>query len=368
MKFLKNFFALEAASGIMLLLAACLALLAVNTSLYNFYYSIFNPTFTHWINDGLMAIFFLIISLELKRELIDGELSEKKNILLPAFAALGGMIVPAFIYTFINWQDPTTIQGWSIPVATDIAFALGILTLVNKKLPYSLKIFLLSLAIFDDLGAIIIIAAFYTQKISFYYFGLADLILVALGVLHYLRIKNLSSYLVLGLALWYCILNSGIHPTIAGVLLGFAIPTGKPLKSLEETLYPWVSFLILPLFALANAGVTLTSLNLAAVFNTLTLGIALGLFVGKQLGVFSFSWLMIKFKWAAKPRLTTWLDLYGVALLCGIGFTMSLFLGNLTFQNNNQHMEQARLGVLLGSLLSGLAGASVLIYSANKKS
>lgn len=367
MNTIKNFFVLEAAGGILLLIAACLALILVNSPLKPFYYSVFNETFVFWINDGLMVLFFLLISLELKRELVDGELTNKKNITLPALAALGGMIVPALIYLIINYQYPDAVQGWAIPVATDIAFALAILTLVSKKLPHSLKIFLMSLAIFDDLGAIIIIAAFHTSNLSFYYFGFADLILIALGTLHYFRIKNLIPYLILGVVLWYCILYSGIHPTIAGVLLGFSIPVGSPLTKLEAFLHPWVSFLILPIFALANAGVSFTSFNPAALFNSITIGIALALFVGKQSGVFLFSWFTIKNKLAAKPRAATWLDLYGVSILCGIGFTMSLFLGTLAFNGNSDFITEVRMGVLLGSLASGVIGGSVLLYSANKK-
>lgn len=370
MKTIKDFFALEASSGIVLLFSACLALLLVNSPLNAFYHTIFNERVLFWINDGLMVLFFLLISLELKRELVNGELSNKKNIILPAVAALGGMIIPALIYTAINYQSPDTSVGWAIPVATDIAFALGVLALVSKKLPYSLKIFLMSLAIFDDLGAIIIIAAFHSHEVSFFYIGLSDVVLIALGVLNYFRFKNLISYLILGIMLWYCILYSGIHPTIAGVLLGCTIPVGtqshSPLQTLEHALHPVVSYLILPLFALANAGVLLTNINLSMIFNSVTLGITLGLFVGKQLGVFIFSWLIIKSGFVSKPKSATWLDLYGVSILCGIGFTMSLFLGTLAF-GSSVYMDNVRLGVLLGSLLSGVIGGSVLLYSANLK-
>jgi Na+:H+ antiporter, NhaA family len=371
----------EAASGIILFFMALAALILCNSPFGDFYeniwvqivsirvshFSISQPVL-FWVNEGLMTLFFLLVGLELKREFVQGELASASKIILPGMAALGGMIVPALLYCFINWNDADAIQGWAVPVATDIAFALGALSLFGKRVPAGLKLFLLALAIFDDVGAIIIIATFHSQSLSYYSFLLAFILIFFLWLLNKSGVRRLSPYLVLGLALWICVLKSGVHATVAGVLLAFFIPLDKrddekesPLHRLETSLGPWVAFLIMPLFALANAGLELNGLNSGILTDSVVVGTVLGLFIGKQLGVFLFSWTVIKLGWAKLPKNTTWLQIYGVSILCGIGFTMSLFLGTLTFQSINPvYLIEVRLGVLVGSLLSGLAGAAML--------
>lgn len=348
----------------LLFLATTIALIIDNTRFSWIYQSlihnpwIFNHTVLHIVNDGLMAIFFLMISLELKREFIDGELSDVKKILLPAFAALGGMIFPALIYILINLFHPETLHGWAIPVATDIAFALGVLSLFSNRIPNSLKLFLMSLAIFDDLGAIIIIAFFHYHNFDLFYFTIALLLYSGLISLNYFRVKNLFVYGITGLIFWYCMLHSGIHPTIAGVLLGLTIPVNR-IHDLETILKPFVYLLILPLFAFSNAGFSIREITFDHLFDFVTIGIFLGLFLGKQIGVMSCTYLLVKKGYASLPSQATWRQMYGVSILCGIGFTMSLFLGALAF-GEESYMTEVKLGVLLASLLSSMFGAWVL--------
>lgn len=382
--FISSFFKLESAGGIILMFAALLALGFANSPLQS-YYALFLDTpveirigtfeiakpLLHWINDGLMAIFFFLIGLELKRELIEGELSEKRNIILPGIGAIGGMAVPALIYIYFNAGDPDAIEGWAIPAATDIAFALGVLSLLGSRVPASVKIFLTSLAIFDDIGAILIIAAFYTAKIS-----LTSLVVVAccIPILVLLNRRNVTSkslYLMIGLIMWVATLKSGVHATLAGVVLALFIPmkskkdiSYSPLKDLEADLHSVVAFFVLPIFAFANAGISFSGVGAEQLLHSVPLGIALGLFVGKQVGVFGLCWLAIKLKLTSLPKSMSWSTLYGTAALCGIGFTMSLFIGSLAFEETgvNQVFNE-RLGIILGSLVSGFVGYMVLRVS-----
>jgi NhaA family Na+:H+ antiporter len=324
-----------------------------------------------WVNEGLMTLFFVLIGLELKREFLRGALSEVSQVVLPGLAALGGMLVPALIFGVINYTNDDTIVGWAVPVATDIAFALGVLSLFGKRVPPALKMFLLALAIFDDVGAIIIIAVFHLESLSYLSFLCAFLFIFLLWLMNKYGVRSLSLYLLVGLGLWICVLNSGIHATVAGVLLAFFIPlTGEnsPLSRLEKTLHPLVTFFIMPLFALANAGVPLAGLSSSILLDRVVIGTSMGLFLGKQLGVMAFVHLCVKLGWAKLPKNTTWLEVYGVAILCGIGFTMSLFLATLAFKNNSAYLVEARLGILSGSILSGLIGAAILHLSFNRKS
>lgn len=362
--FLNKFVKLEAASGIMLFLATLLAMLWANST-YDFILQTIIERFNFIVNEGLMSIFFLTVGLELKRAFYAGKLSFKR-MRLPIFAATGGMIIPALIYIAINFNQPEVLRGWSTPVATDIAFALGVLSLLGQRVPSALKLFLLALAIFDDLGAIIIIAFFYTANVSILYLIFSFATVGVLATINYLKIKKLTPFILLGFVLWFLLHKSGIHPTIAGVILALMIPIDpvkrhSPLHILEEWLHPWVAFLIIPLFALLNAGLPFHDITLKLITDGVVLGIVGGLFFGKQIGIFGFSWLMIKLGWAKLPQKTTWLQLYSVALICGIGFTMSLFLGTLSFQNEVIYLTEVRLGVLLGSLLSGLTGAILLM-------
>ncbi|HVX00648.1 MAG TPA: Na+/H+ antiporter NhaA [Candidatus Babeliaceae bacterium] len=386
LNFLQRFLKLESAGAIVLIVAAVLALLIDNSPLSPIYQSVFHtPIEIHlgslvlskpisfWINEGLMTLFFLLVGLELKREFLEGELAGFKNIILPGIAALGGMLIPALIYVSLNYSDPGTVKGWGVPVATDIAFALGALSLFSKRVPLGLKLFLMALAIFDDIGAIIIIAVYYHSGLSSLWLLYGLVILLVLFILNYFEVKELTFYLILGVLLWFCILNSGIHPTIAGVLLALALPMKRlprkssPGKLMEAILHPWVAYLIMPVFALANAGVSLKASG-QLLFGTISLGIISGLVLGKQLGVFSFSWVFIKLGWAKLPFGVSWTQLYGVSVLCGIGFTMSLFLGTLAFENgNSNYLIEVRLGVLTGSILSGLMGAWILHRAFNKK-
>lgn len=322
-----------------------------------------------WINEGLMAIFFLLVGLEIKREVLQGELSSVRQAALPLIAAAGGMLAPALVYTAINWQDPEALRGWAIPTATDIAFALGVLALAGSRVPVSLKVFLLALAIIDDFGAIVIIAIFYTEKLSLLALSLALAGIAALAILNRRRVSRIAAYALCGVFVWLCVLESGVHATLAGVAIAFAIPIsvvradGRPIATeLEHALHPWVTFGIMPLFALANAGVSLAGLTYAAAFAPLTLGVAAGLFIGKQLGVFAFSWLAVKMRAAQWPAGATLLQFYGVAVLTGIGFTMSLFVGTLAFEDERR-AAGIRLGVLGGSLSSALLGYLVLRLS-----
>ena len=381
----KWFFKLEAASGLVLLFAAIVALIISNSTLAEIYFTTLNKylfvginnfglklSVLHWINDALMAVFFFFVTLEIKREFLQGELSNIKQALLPIIAAVGGMLVPALFYVFINYGDSETLNGWAIPSATDIAFSLGVLSLLGKRVPLSLKVFLTALAIIDDLGAIVIIALFYSGELSIMYLSLMLLAFIILLVINKFNIKIFLPYLVVGIFLWDFTHNSGIHATIAGVLLALTIPHRKKEKDfslllkIEHAISPYVAFGIMPIFAFANAGVSLEGLSFASLLNKVPLGILLGLFVGKQLGVFVFSYVSIKLKIAQMPNNSNWFNLYGVGILTGIGFTMSLFVGNLAFVDNIQYMDGVKIGVLTGSLLSTLTGYFLILFSPNK--
>ena len=380
------FFKLEASSGLVLLFAAIIALYLSNSTYSEFYFKTLTTHFAigtenfnldlsiiHWINDVLMAIFFFVVTLEIKREFLQGELSKPKQALLPIIGAVGGMIVPAAIYIIINFNTPDSIRGWAIPSATDIAFSIGVLSLLGSRVPISLKVFLMALAIIDDLGAIIIIAFFYTSELNYLNLGLLLITFVILLFLNKFKVRIFTPYLLFGIFLWFFTHGSGIHATIAGVLLALSIPHRKNkndfslLLKLEHILSPYVAFGIMPLFALANAGVSLTGLSLASLLNPIPLGILCGLFFGKQIGVFVFSYISVKMKFAQMPNNVTWMKLYGVALLTGIGFTMSLFVGNLAFVENTNHINGVKIGVLAGSLLSTLVGYFVLLFATSKK-
>ena len=381
----KWFFKLEAASGLVLLFSAVLALIISNSSYSTHYFEYlekyifigFNEiglklSVLHWINDALMAIFFFFVTLEIKREFLQGELSNFKQALLPIIAAVGGMVVPALIYVFVNLGDPETMNGWAIPSATDIAFSLGVLSLLGKRVPLSLKVFLTALAIIDDLGAILIIAIFYSGDLNIKYLLLMLAAFIILLITNKFNIKKFLPYLIVGIFLWDFTHNSGIHATIAGVLLAMTIPHRKKEKDfsllikVEHAISPYVAFGIMPLFAFANAGVSLEGLSLSSLLDKVPLGIVLGLFVGKQLGVFIFSYISIKLKIAQMPSNTSWYNFYGVGILTGIGFTMSLFVGNLAFVENMQYMDGVKIGVLTGSLLSTLAGYFLILLTPNR--
>ena len=381
----KWFFKLEAASGITLLFAAILALFISNSNLSDLYFNTLNKylfigindyglklSVIHWINDVLMAIFFFFVTLEIKREFLQGELSNTKQALLPIIAAVGGMLVPALIYIYINFGNAVTLNGWAIPSATDIAFSLGVLSLLGSRVPLSLKVFLTALAIIDDLGAIVIIALFYSGDLNIMYLSLMLLAFIVLLVLNKLNIKKFIPYLIVGIFLWDFTHQSGIHATISGVLLATIIPHRKKEKDfsllikLEHAISPYVAFGIMPLFAFANAGVSLQGISLSSLLDKVPLGILLGLFIGKQLGVFIFSYVSIKLKFAQMPNNSNWLNFYGVGILTGIGFTMSLFVGNLAFVDNNQFIDGVKIGVLSGSLLSTIFGYFLLSLTSRK--
>lgn len=371
---IKSFLKLESAGGILLIAATILALIFANTDLTSAYkaflripveirfsdFEIAKPLLL-WVNDGLMAVFFFLVGLELKRELIDGELSELNKLILPGVAAVGGMVVPAAIYAWFNWGDAAAMDGWAIPAATDIAFSLGILSLLGSRVPASLKIFLVSLAIMDDIGAIIIIALFYTSELSVLSLSIAGACLVILFWMNRRGIESLPPYMLIGMVMWASVLKSGVHATLAGVALAFFIPyvtkDGRsPVKELEHELHPSVAFVILPLFAFVNAGIVLDERALGSIFSSIPIGIAAGLFFGKQIGIFGFSWLAVKMKLAPAPSMR-WSELYGVSILCGIGFTMSLFISSLAFeQNGNDYLPVDRLGILLGSFSAAIFG------------
>ena len=381
----KWFFKLEAASGLVLLFAAIIALWISNSVFSELYFSTLEKyvflginqfglklSVIHWINDALMAIFFFFVTLEIKREFLQGELSNIKQALLPIIAAVGGMLVPALFYVFINFGDNETLNGWAIPSATDIAFSLGVLSLLGKRVPLSLKVFLTALAIIDDLGAIVIIALFYSGDLSVKYLSLMLLAFIVLLIINKFKIKKFLPYLIVGILLWDFTHNSGIHATIAGVLLAMTIPHRKKEKDfsllikVEHAISPYVAFGIMPLFAFANAGVSLEGLSLGSLLDKVPLGIVLGLFLGKQLGVFIFSYVAIKTKIAQMPNSSNWYNFYGVGVLTGIGFTMSLFVGNLAFVDNIQYMDGVKIGVLTGSLLSTLFGYFLILLTPNK--
>jgi NhaA family Na+:H+ antiporter len=377
--FLYRFFAAESAGGLILMAMALAALVVANSSWSAIYFStlqitILGLSIEHWINDGLMAIFFMLVGLEIKRELLVGQLSSWSQRALPGFAALGGMLIPALTYIVINWGNAETIGGWAIPAATDIAFALGILSLLGKRAPISLKIFLSALAILDDLGAVVIIALFYTNALS------VSMLLASLGIIALLvllnrcGVKRLFPYLVAGGLLWFFILQSGIHATLAGVILALCIPLGNssderksPLLYLEEKMHPWVAFAIIPIFGFANAGVSLAGVSPNNLVDPVPLGVALGLLLGKQIGVFGLAALAIRSGLAKLPEGCVWVQLYGVALLCGIGFTMSLFIGSLAFQGAPDLVDEVKVGVLLGSIFSAILGVVVLLRAGRSK-
>ena len=380
---IKNFLRMESSGGIILMGAAVLALIAANTGaagLYQYFIEtpvevrvggleIAKPLFL-WVNDGLMAIFFFLVGLELKREFLEGELSRPANVLLPALGAVGGVAVPVAIYVFLNYGDQSAMRGWAIPAATDIAFALGILTLLGSRVPVSLKVFLVSLAIFDDLGAIVIIAIFYSAELSTTALMIALGCLVLLTTMNWRGVMSLSSYILVGVVMWTAVLKSGVHATLAGVVLAAFIPMRdkanpkhSPLRELEHDLHHVVAFGVLPLFAFVNAGIDLGGVGISDLMHPVPLGIAAGLFVGKQLGIFLLCVVAIKLGLARLPDGAGWGGLYGVSILCGVGFTMSLFVGSLAFENqvvDQQMVFDERLGILLGSLLSGVMGYLVL--------
>ncbi len=362
----------EASGGLVLMGTALLALVVANSPLAPAYFgalsSYIGPlSLLHWINDGLMAVFFLLVGLEIKREVLDGQLSTWSRRALPGIAALGGMLVPALIYLAFNASNPAAVRGWAIPAATDIAFALGVLSLLGSRVPTSLKVFLTALAIIDDLGAVAIIAVFYTGAISMLDLGLAVAVLAGLVAMNRAGVLKLWPYLLLGLVLWLLVLRSGVHATVAGVLLAFTIPlrpapaapdrvADSPLHRLEHGMHGMVAFLVIPIFGFANAGVSFEGVTWATLGNNLTLGVAMGLLFGKLIGVFGFAALTIRIGWAELPMGASWAQLLGVSLLCGIGFTMSLFIGLLAFAESQLLQDQVKIGILMGSLAAGLSG------------
>ncbi|MFN1515359.1 Na+/H+ antiporter NhaA [Vibrio owensii] len=376
---IRDFFKMESAGGILLVIAAAIAMTIANTPLGETYQAmlhtyVFGMSVSHWINDGLMAVFFLLIGLEVKRELLEGALKSKETAIFPAIAAVGGMLAPALVYVAFNAGDPEAISGWAIPAATDIAFALGIMALLGKRVPISLKVFLLALAIIDDLGVVVIIALFYTGDLS----TMALVVgFIMTGVLFMLNAKNvtkLTPYMIVGAILWFAVLKSGVHATLAGVVIGFAIPLkGKkgehsPLKHMEHALHPYVAFGILPLFAFANAGISLEGVSMSGLTSMLPLGIALGLLVGKPLGIFTFSWAAVKMGIAKLPEGVNFMHIFAVSVLCGIGFTMSIFISSLAFGNVSPEFDTyARLGILMGSTTAAVLGYALLHFSLPKK-
>ena len=383
--FIKWFIKHETSAGIVLLIMTVLALIISNSGFSDEYFAILKKyvsigigsyslklSIFHWINDALMAIFLLVVGLEIKREFLEGELSKPTQAALPIIGAIGGMLVPALIYVAFNISTPDTLKGWAIPSATDIAFSIGVLSLLGKRVPISLKVFLVALAIIDDLGAIVIIAIFYSSDLNLLYLFLMFAAFATLMILNKTGVSKFLPYLIVGLFMWFFTHESGIHATISGVLLAISIPHKKDnshhnsmLKNLEHSIAPYVSFLIMPIFAFANAGVKLEGASMALLLDHVTLGVLVGLFIGKQIGVFAFSLLSIKLGWAEKPANSSWVSFYGVGVLTGIGFTMSLFVGNLAFPNS-PYMDEVKIGVLLGSLLSTILGYAILILSTKK--
>jgi NhaA family Na+:H+ antiporter len=382
MKYLHRFFSSDASGGIVLIIAAALAMLLANTGATSGIYHSFletpvqlrvgaleiNKNMLLWINDALMAVFFLLIGLEVKRELLQGSLASRRQAVFPVIAALGGMVVPALVYLAFNAQDPIAREGWAIPAATDIAFALGVLALLGSRVPSSLKIFLMALAIIDDLGAIVIIALFYTNDLSLLSLGVAAAAIAVLIALNLSGVRRTGIYILVGAILWTAVLKSGVHATLAGVIVGFLIPLKEkagtsPAKQLEHVLHPWVAFLILPLFAFANAGVSLDGVTMEGLTSLLPLGIIAGLFIGKPLGISLFCWLALKLKWATLPEGTTCTQIMAVGVLCGIGFTMSIFIASLAFGNVAPALiTWAKLGILIGSIASAVVGYCLLRF------
>ncbi|MBT3549948.1 MAG: Na+/H+ antiporter NhaA [Rhodospirillaceae bacterium] len=382
---IREFLRLEAAGGIVLIIASALAIILANSPLSGFYLAtldipvaiqfgalkIAKPLLL-WINDGMMAVFFFLVGLEIKREILDGELSTPSQLALPTMAAVGGMAGPALIYAVINHGNPINMNGWAIPTATDIAFALGILALLGSRAPISLKILLTAIAIIDDLGAIIIIAVFFTENLSLLSLLLAGVAIVGLVIINRLQITRPAAYILLGIVLWVCTLKSGVHATLAGVITAFAIPMRTTditdrslLKDLEHRLHPWIAFMILPIFAFANAGVSFSGIGVSSFVEPVKLGISFGLFAGKQLGVFFMLLLGIKLGVSAMPHDTNWAQLYGISLLCGVGFTMSLFIGSLAFEHSSFDVP-IRLGVLTGSILSAVTGYLLIRFGSSR--
>ncbi len=379
---LQEFIAQETSAGIILFCAAVAAMVAINSALNPYYLAFLDipvaiqfggleiaKPLALWINDGLMAIFFFLVGLEVKRELLEGQLSSIEQAALPAIAAVGGMALPALVFLYFNWTIPENVNGWAIPAATDIAFALGVLALLGKHAPVSLKILLLAIAIIDDIGAIVIIALFYTAEVSGFSLLLAGGGTLLLFAMNRLGVIRTAPYILVGIFLWICVLKSGVHATLAGVIAALAIPLSakdgsSPLKHLEHILHPWTVFLVLPIFAFANAGVSLAGLQIADLMAPLALGIAAGLVIGKQIGVFGFMYLATRIGLVKRPAGVTWLQLYGLACLTGIGFTMSLFIGNLAFVDPDQ-IETVKLGVISGSLISGVLGYCILRFAAS---
>ena len=382
---LREFLRLEATSGIVLMFAAGAALIFANSPLGDYYVEflkipgsiqvgelVIAKPLLLWVNDLWMAVFFFLIGLEIKREFIEGELSTRRDLILPAAGAIGGMAVPSLIFVAINWQDPVNLNGWAIPAATDIAFALGILALLGTRAPTSLKVLLTAIAIIDDLGAIVIIAVFYTANMSYTSLSLAAVAILGLIALNLFRVSHVAAYLIVGAILWICVLKSGVHATLAGVVTAFAIPLKVEdedghslLKHLEHLLHPWVAFLVLPMFAFANAGISFEGINFGSFVEPVTLGISLGLIVGKQLGVFIPMWLCIKAGFAQMPKESNWIQLYAVSTLCGIGFTMSLFIGGLAFELSD-FKAPVRLGVLTGSIVCALLGYALFRFGSER--
>jgi Na+:H+ antiporter, NhaA family len=384
---LSEFLKLESASGILLMFAALLAIAMANSPLEPIYNLLLDTPvelrigalhlakpLLLWINDGMMALFFFLVGLELKRELLEGDLADRRNVILPGIGAIGGMVVPAAIYLYFNQGNDIGAQGWAIPAATDIAFALGILMLLGSRVPNSIKIFLTSLAIFDDIGAILIIAVFYTDQISLTALTGVVLCLPVLWYMNSRQVESKSLYALVGAIMWVSMLKSGVHATLAGILVAMFIPMRldkrpdySPLRSLEHDLHPTVAYVILPVFAFANAGLNLSGVGMDELMHPVPVGIALGLFLGKQLGIFAFCWVAIKLGMAKLPTGSSWITLYGTAVLCGIGFTMSLFIGSLAFDSHGGTATfDERLGIILGSLLSGVVGYLILNYSLSK--
>src|SRR5919112_1955870 len=374
----REFLRSEAAGGVILMFVAALALLIANSPAAPAYFGALKTyvaglSVLHWINDALMAVFFLLVGLEIKREFLDGQLSTWPRRILPGIAAAGGMAVPALIYVALNAGDPTTLRGWAIPTATDIAFALGVLALLGSRVPVSLKIFLTALAIIDDLGAVAIIAAVYAADLSLAYLALSGATLAALVAMNRAGVERIVLYAAFGALLWYFVLRSGVHATLAGVALALTVPLRRspgrpddpasPLHVLEHAVHPWVAFLVVPIFGFANAGVSLSGMSLGAMLAPVPLGIAAGLFVDKQVGVFTTTWMAVKFGLSDCPQDASWSQVYGVSLLCGVGFTMSLFIGLLAFPTSPELQDQVKVGVLTGSVLSAIVGASVLLLA-----